>query len=158
VTNGKPRTPNFREASAGEAPALAAFQIALALETEGLKLDPQTVGRGVRAVFDDRAKGRWYLATVGREIAASMLVTPEWSDWHDGTIWWIQSVYVLPERRCRGLYSGLYEFVKALATLEPSVRGLRLYVDKTNIRAQNVYAALGMNGGHYALYEWMKPS
>jgi ribosomal protein S18 acetylase RimI-like enzyme len=148
---------NFREALPEEAPALAGFQLALALETEGVELDAEACGRGVRAVFDDPSKGRWFVATVGRVVAASLLVTPEWSDWYDGSIWWIQSVYVLPQHRGRGLYSGLYDFVKALATLEPSVRGLRLYVDKTNRKAQKVYAALGMSDEHYALYEWMKP-
>lgn len=157
MTDERAAKPNFREARPEEAPALAAFQLALALETEGLTLDAQACGRGVRAVFDDRAKGRWYVATVGREVAASLLITPEWSDWYDGSIWWVQSVYVLPAHRGRRLYAGLYDFVKALATLEPSVRGLRLYVDKTNVKAQKVYAALGMSDEHYALYEWMKP-
>ena len=147
---------NFREARAEEAPELARFQIALAQETEGLALDPEACARGVRAVFDDPAKGRWYVATAGHDLAGSLLVTPEWSDWFDGTIWWIQSVYVLPVHRGRGVYSGLYGFVKALASIEPSVRGLRLYVDKRNGKAQKVYAALGMNGEHYALFEWMK--
>ncbi len=110
----------------------------------------------MRAVFDDPAKGRWYVATLGHDMAASLLVTPEWSDWFDGTIWWVQSVYVVPVHRGRRLYSGLYGFVKALAELEPSVRGLRLYVDKRNDKAKKVYEALGMNGEHYALYEWMK--
>ena len=154
----RPANANFREARPEEASALAGFQLALALETEGLTLDAEACGRGVRAVFDDPSKGRWFVATSGREVAASLLVTPEWSDWFDGSIWWIQSVYVLPEHRGRGLYSGLYDFVKALATLEPSVRGLRLYVDKRNRKAQKVYAALGMSDAHYALYEWMKPS
>jgi GNAT superfamily N-acetyltransferase len=153
----RPNRANFREARPEEAPALAGFQLALALETEGVVLDAEVCGRGVRAVFDDPSKGRWFVATVGREVAASLLVTPEWSDWFDGSIWWIQSVFVLPAHRGRGLYSGLYDFVKALATLEPSVRGLRLYVDKTNHKAQKVYAALGMSDEHYALYEWMKP-
>lgn len=147
---------NFREALAEEALALAGFQIALARETEGLALEPETCARGVKAVFDDPAKGRWYVATVGHDLAGSLLVTPEWSDWFDGTVWWIQSVYVLPEHRGRRVYSGLYGFVKALASIEPSVRGLRLYVDKRNARAQKVYGALGMNGEHYALFEWMK--
>ena len=149
-------TTNFREARAEEAPELARFQIALAQETEGLALDPDACARGVRAVFDDPAKGRWYVSTVGHELAGSLLITPEWSDWFDGTIWWIQRVYVLPVHRGRRLYSGLYGFVKALAAIEPSVRGLRLYVDKRNTKAQKVYEALGMNGEHYALYEWMK--
>jgi GNAT superfamily N-acetyltransferase len=145
-----PPSAAFREVRAEEAPALAAFQLALAL-------DPQAVGRGVRAVFDDPAKGRWYAASVGRDLAGCLLITPEWSDWFDGSIWWIQSVYILPEHRGRRLFSGLYGFVKALATLEPSVRGLRLYVDKRNAAAKKVYAALGMSDEHYELYEWMKP-
>ncbi|HEX4048418.1 MAG TPA: GNAT family N-acetyltransferase [Elusimicrobiota bacterium] len=148
--------PIFREAHPGEAPELARFQLELARETEGLALDPDACARGVRAVFDDPSKGRWYAASIGRDVAASLLVTPEWSDWFDGTIWWIQSVYVVPERRGRGLFSGLYGFVKALATLEPSVRGLRLYVDKRNLAAKRVYRTLGMNGDHYELFEWMK--
>ena len=148
--------PNFREARVEEAPELARFQLALAKESEGLALDPAACARGVRAVFDDPAKGRWYVATLGHDMAASLLVTPEWSDWFDGTIWWVQSVYVVPVHRGRRLYSGLYGFVKALAELEPSVRGLRLYVDKRNDKAKKVYEALGMNGEHYALYEWMK--
>jgi hypothetical protein len=148
--------PNYREARFEEAPTLAAFQLALALETEGLELDADACGRGVRAVFDDPAKGCWYVATVGREISASLLVTPEWSDWFDGPIWWIQSVYVLPGRRGRKLFTGFYGFIKALATLDPSVRGLRLYVDKRNLAAKKAYAALGMNGEHYELFEWMK--
>jgi GNAT superfamily N-acetyltransferase len=158
MTALRPPTPNFREARAEEAPELALFQIALARESEGVGLDPDACARGVRAVFDDPAKGRWYVATIGRELAGSLLVTPEWSDWFDGTIWWVQSVYVRPEFRGRKVFSGLFGFVKALAQIEPSVRGLRLYVDKRNVEAKMVYAALGMNDGHYDLFEWMKPS
>ena len=97
-------TPNFREARAEEAPELARFQITLALETEGLPLDSAACARGVRAVFEDPGKGRWYVAALGRDLAASLLVTPEWSDWFDGTIWWIQSVYVVPAHRGRRLF------------------------------------------------------
>lgn len=147
---------SFREARVDEAPLLARFQVALAQETEGLALDPSACARGVRAVFDDPAKGRWYVATVDGETAGSLLITDEWSDWFNGSIWWIQSVYVLPAHRGRRLFSGLYGFVKGLATSDPGVRGLRLYVDKRNAKAQKVYETLGMNGEHYALYEWMK--
>jgi GNAT superfamily N-acetyltransferase len=150
--------PVYREARAGEAPELARFQVALARESEGLTLDPDACARGVKAVFDDPAKGRWYVAEFGRTIVASLLITPEWSDWFDGSFWWVQSVYVVPGQRGRGLYSGLYEFVKALAVLDPSVRGLRLYVDKRNASAKAVYAKRGMTDAHYDLYEWMKPA
>ena len=33
--------------------------------------------------------------------------------------------------------------------------GLRLYVDNTNTRAQAAYAALGMKGDHYRVFEDM---
>lgn len=147
---------NFREAAAEEAGAIAHFQIAIALETEGLALDPAICLRGVRAVVDDPAKGRYYVATLDGGVAAALLVTTEWSDWRAGNIWWIQSVYVVPEHRGRRLFSGLFAFVRALASREPSVHGLRLYVDKRNTAAKQVYAALGMSDGHYDLFEWMK--
>jgi GNAT superfamily N-acetyltransferase len=151
-------TPNYREARPEEAAEITAFQIAMAKETEGLDLDPAVCARGVLAVFKDPSKGRYYAAVVGRRLAGCLVVMPEWSDWRDGAVWWIHSVYVSPEHRGRGVFTGLYEFVKALAALEPSVRGLRLYVNKRNRAAKKIYAARGMTAEHYELFEWMKPS
>lgn len=149
--------PDFREARAAEAGTIAEFQVAMAKETEDLALDPETCREGVRAVFDDPAKGRYYVAAVEGRVAGTLLITYEWSDWRNGTVWWIQSVYVAPEHRGRKLYSGLYGFVRTLAASDPSVRGIRLYVDKQNRTAQKAYAALGMSDEHYHLFEWMKP-
>jgi ribosomal protein S18 acetylase RimI-like enzyme len=39
---------------------------------------------------------------------------------------------------------------------DPGILGLRLYVDKSNARAQEVYQSMGMNGEHYTVFEWMK--
>jgi hypothetical protein len=39
---------------------------------------------------------------------------------------------------------------------DDSLRGIRLYVDRRNVRAQEVYTRLGMNGEHYQVFEWMK--
>jgi GNAT superfamily N-acetyltransferase len=90
------------------------------------------------------------------QILGSLLITHEWSDWRNGTVWWIQSVYVVPEARRKGIYAGLYAHVKELAQADPKVRGIRLYVDRRNTRAQTVYTRLGMNGEHYQVFEWMK--
>ncbi|MGQ0654633.1 MAG: GNAT family N-acetyltransferase [Betaproteobacteria bacterium] len=57
---------------------------------------------------------------------------------------WIQSVYVHPDHRRRGIYRRLYRFVQALAAKRRSVCGFRLYVDRDNARARRVYRALGM--------------
>ena len=87
------------------------------------------------------------------EIIGSLLVTFEWSDWRNGVIWWIQSVYVQPEWRRRGVYRMLYEHTKTLAEAQGKVRGFRLYVEKENRIAQQTYLSLGMQASDYLLYE-----
>jgi ribosomal protein S18 acetylase RimI-like enzyme len=128
----------------------------MARETENFELHRHTVMRGVEAVFEDRNLGRYFVAEAGSRPVASLLITPEWSDWRNGVVWWIQSVYVIPERRGKGVYRGLYLHVQGLAERNESVKGIRLYVDRTNTAAQDVYRRLGMNGEHYTVFEWMK--
>lgn len=135
---------------------LARLQVDMAWETEEFRLDPPTVQKGVAAVIDDPAKGRYYIAEVDGKIAGCLLTVPEWSDWRNGTILWIHSVYVLPAFRGQGLYKALYEHVQNLVKKEPHLyKGIRLYVDKRNTLAQQVYNKLGMNGEHYQLFEWI---
>ncbi len=128
----------------------------MALETEDLQLDPETVRRGVQAVLDDPAKGEYWVADLEGRVAGSLMTTWEWSDWRCGTVLWIQSVYVVPEARGRGLYRALYEHLRARVESSPDLRGIRLYVDKRNTAAQGVYARLGMTREHYEMFEWMK--
>lgn len=146
----------YRSAAPHDAEAIVDFQLAMARETEDVSLDRVICTRGVRAVFADDAKGRYFVAEEGGRVVASLLVTYEWSDWRDGVVWWIQSVYVRPELRGQGVYRGLYAHVQSMAKSDPHVRGIRLYVDKRNMPAQKVYAKLGMNGEHYLVFEWMK--
>lgn len=137
-------------------PVIAESQVKMAWETENLKLDPPTVDKGVAAVFDDPAKGKYWLAEVDGQVVGCLLTVPEWSDWRNGTVLWIHSVYVHPDFRKHGVYKKLYLHLKQMVEESPDLRGLRLYVDKTNERAQKVYEALGMSGEHYHLYEWLK--
>ena len=152
----QPHTVMYREAHAGDSAAIIDFQIAMARETEDVTLDRDTVTPGVEAVFRDPAKGRYYVAEAGGSVVASLLITYEWSDWRDGIVWWIQSVYVLPSFRGQRVYAGLYDHVRLLALADDRVKGIRLYVDERNTRAQAVYARLGMSGEHYRVFEWMK--
>jgi len=145
-----------REAAVTDAADIVAFQLAMARETEELELDPAVVARGVRAVFDQPARGRYFVAEDNGAVIASLLITYEWSDWRDGNVWWIQSVYVRPSHRRRGVYAGMYEHVKGIVLAEGNVRGIRLYVDRRNTSAQEVYRRCGMNGEHYQVFEWMK--
>ncbi|MDD2281743.1 MAG: GNAT family N-acetyltransferase, partial [Bacteroidales bacterium] len=97
-----------------------------------------------------------FVARIGERVVGMLMITLEWSDWRNGWVWWIQSVYVEQEFRKDGIFRSLYTYIRNLVENSDSIRGLRLYVDKRNIKAQKVYNALGMTGEHYTTYEWMK--
>ena len=145
-----------REATIVESEIIINFQINMALETENLELDKSSVRKGINAVFKDLLKGKYYVAEEGNRVVGSLLTTTEWSDWKNGTILWIQSVYVIPEYRKKGVFKQMYDYLKKMVEESDELIGLRLYVNKTNIIAQKTYEKIGMNGEHYKLYEWIK--
>ena len=132
--------------------AIAQFQVDMALESEGTILDIQTVLPGVTAAMNDPQKGTYIVARANGEAISSLMLTREWSDWTNRWYWWIQSVYVKPEYRGKGAYRAMYEKIKEMAQ-QQGVTQIRLYVDKTNVRAQQVYKKLGMDECHYLMYE-----
>lgn len=145
-----------RHAKPEDAPTLVEFQLAMARETEDLELDRKTVETGVGAVFADPGLGRYWVAeTPQGTLVGSLMVTPEWSDWRNGRVGWIQSVYVTPAARGRGVYRRMYERLQEEVRHDPGLKGLRLYVDRRNETAHRVYEALGMTREHYVLYEWL---
>lgn len=146
---------NIRIAKAEDAPDLIEFNQAMALETEGKRLEPIKIKSGVEAVFVDRTKGFYVVAEEENRIVGGLMVTFEWSDWRANWFWWIQSVYILPEFRGRKIYSHLYDFVKDRAKEKGNVCGFRLYVEKENEHAQKVYEQLGMRETYYLMYEEM---
>ncbi len=135
---------------------IADSQILMAEETEDLKLEIETVLKGVEYILNNDQVGAYYLFEENNEPKACLLVLKEWSDWRAGNVLWIHSVYVRKEYRGQGIYKKMYEFLKAEVIKNEELRGLRLYVDKTNENAIKVYEKLGMNKNHYHLYEWMK--
>ena len=145
-----------RDATEADALKIVEFQLAMAKETEGIELDRETCTRGVAAVFSDSTRGRYFVALQDGAIAGSLMITYEWSDWRNGVVWWIQSVYVLPEARGAGVYRRMYEAIQRLVRDSASIRGVRLYVGNPNAPAQQVYERLGMDGAHYRVFEWMK--
>lgn len=146
----------IRQAIDTDAHAIVEFQLAMAWETETLRLDEPTVVKGVAAVFADSSKGTYYVAETDGKVVGSLLTTFEWSDWRNGTVLWIQSVYVRPEYRKRSIFSKLYKHIQKMVVDNPNLRGIRLYADKTNTAAHDVYEHLGMTAEHYQMYEWMK--
>lgn len=135
---------------------LVSFQIQMARETEDMELDFQTVNAGVKHIFDYPEKGYYMLASVHNKIIASLLVLYEWSDWRNGNVAWIHSVYVIPEYRNSGIFKRMYNKLQQTVIEDDSLKGLRLYVEKNNHKARQVYIKLGMSAEHYELYEWMQ--
>lgn len=144
---------DIRRATRDDRDTFIEFNRALAEETEGKALSPETLGMGVDAVFDDPEKGFYLVAEVDGRPAAGLLITTEWSDWRNAYFWWIQSVFVVPEHRKQGIYSRLHRHVEALARAEENVCGIRLYVDRENGPARATYERLGMTPARYDFYE-----
>ena len=133
--------------------AIAQFNIAMAAETEDLALDPQTVHAGVAAVVSDDRRGFYLVARSDGKAVGSLMITYEWSDWRNGNLWWIQSVYVVSSARKQGIFRLLYDNVISLAKQSGDAAGVRLYVEKDNRGAQEVYRKLGMSETAYRVFE-----
>jgi ribosomal protein S18 acetylase RimI-like enzyme len=144
---------NLRIAEERDLPALVEFNLAMASETEGLRLPLETLTAGIRSLMANPRYGFYVVAEEGAQTIGSLMITYEWSDWRDGLFWWVQSVYVKPDYRRRGVYSRLYKFAKGLAAGDGRVRGFRLYVEGENLVAQRTYERLGMTESHYRMYE-----
>jgi ribosomal protein S18 acetylase RimI-like enzyme len=144
----------IRPATLDDLAAIVAGNVALAEESENLRLDGETLRAGVRALLEGSAPGRYWVAESDGAIVGQLLITFEWSDWRNRMVWWIQSVYVAPTARRGGIFRALYDHARTEAH-RAGAGGLRLYVDVTNSRAQAVYAALGMKGDHYRVFEDM---
>ena len=143
----------IRDAQLADRASIAENNSLMAEETEGRPLSPDIIGPGVERLLKDPQKGRYWVAVDVDKVIGQIMVTYEWSDWRNGMLWWIQSVYVLPEFRRQGVFSALYRHVEKLALQAGDVRGLRLYVEHNNLQAQKTYAALGMVNPNYLVME-----
>ncbi len=132
---------------------IADFNLWLAQETEGLRLDQAEVATGVATLLADPAKGLYYVAEVDGEVAGQVMITYEWSDWRNGNLWWLQSVYVKEPFRRRGVFRALFDHLQGLARAQPEVCGLRLYMHADNARARHSYQKLGMKPTKYEVFE-----
>ena len=146
-------TISVRSASESDVDFIVESNAAMARETENRELDRETLNAGVSAVFADPGRGFYLIAEAGGDRGGCLLITTEWSDWRNGPIWWIQSVYVRPPWRGRKLYSHLHRSVLERAAEVGNVREVRLYVDRDNDHARNVYLKMGMTVSRYDLME-----
>ena len=143
----------IRQADLSDAAVIAEFNLRLAEETEDLQLDPDCVAKGVAAILADPAKGLYYVAEVESEVVGQVMITYEWSDWRNGNLWWLQSVYVRKDLRRKGIFRALFKQLENLAGRRDDVCGLRLYMHSKNGRARNSYQQLGMKPTKYEVFE-----
>jgi GNAT superfamily N-acetyltransferase len=143
----------IRPATPDDVSLMARWAEAMAFETENKQLHHDTVQRGILIGLKDPERASYFMAEIAGEPVGTLMVTKEWSDWRCGWWWWIQSVYVEPNHRRKGVYRALYDYVLTLARADDGVCGLRLYVERENVSAQRTYEFLGMADAGYRMYE-----
>jgi ribosomal protein S18 acetylase RimI-like enzyme len=144
---------NIRDGRPEDAEGIADFNSKMAVETENHHLDPELIGGGVSRLLADNRHGRYWVADLDGSVVGQIMVTYEFSDWRNGVIWWIQSVYVRKDMRRKGIYTSLYRHVETLARADDNVVAIRLYVDRDNKRAQDTYRKLGMDMTDYLVMQ-----
>ena len=143
---------NIREANKGNLAILVQNNQALAEETEALLLDKDVLREGIEQALK-REECHYFVAVIGEKVVGQTMITYEWSDWRNGIIWWIQSVYVLPAHRKQGIFRALFKHIENLAKVNPQVKALRLYVMHNNNAGQDTYQSMGMNYSGYIVFE-----
>lgn len=145
--------PAIRRASPADVPVLVDFNCAIASETEGKQLDRAIVTRGVKRGLEQGDEVVYLIAEIDAQPIGTLMLTREWSDWRDGWLVWIQSVYVVEEFRGQGIFRALLESATQDVSQNPDVIGLRLYVENENERAQSVYLRTGFSDPNYKVLE-----
>jgi GNAT superfamily N-acetyltransferase len=143
----------IRMAELDDIPTIISNNLEMAMETEARALDHAVAAKGTQRLIDDPSKGFYILAEVSGQVVGQCMITFEWSDWRNGNFWWLQSVYVVPKFRGQGIFSSIYQHMLAEAKGRDDVVGLRLYVEKENRSAREVYGHLGIKKSHYEMYE-----
>lgn len=147
----------IRPANVNDVEGIVAFNAAMAWETENHRLDPSRLRQGVLALLTTPAHGLYFVAerqeANSSKLVGQLMITFEWSDWRNGVFWWIQSVYVHPTHRRKGIFRALQQHIVDKAKADPQVCGIRLYVEQTNHHAQMVYQRVGIARSRYTVFE-----
>ena len=146
---------NIRQGRLDDIDCLVAFSQAMALETEGRRLEGDRLHRGTRALLNSTIHGFFLVAEQSQtsQVVGQLMITYEWSDWRNASFWWIQSVYVDPAWRRQGVFRRMHANVIERAKADSGVCGVRLYVESENRLAQDVYRRVGLTPSSYSVFE-----
>ncbi len=142
----------IRNAVLSDAEIIAENNILLAQGSENITIKHETVLEGVKAIINDKQKGFYLVVENRNKIIGQMMITFEWSDWQNKTIWWLQSVYVHKAWRQKGIFTQLLKTIKQRAS-KHNVDVLRLYVRKDNEKARKAYQRVKMIKEPYDIYQ-----
>ena len=142
---------HVRLATSDDAAVIASHNVALANESEGYSLDQDTALEGVTMLLQQAEKGFYMVAEDGDVLIGQVMITFEWSDWRARDIWWLQSIYVKPQWRRKGVMRALISAVSRLAAKQ-HVHELRLYVHMDNDAAIQAYRHMQMQKLTYFVF------
>ena len=141
----------IREAGRADVDTIVAFTLQEAREAEDKEPDLEAVSRGVRGGFEDVPLAAYWVAEApGGRVVASTSVVREWSDVHGAYYWWVQSLFIIPEHRGKGLVDLLLRHVAREAGAAGAL-DLRLYARTTNERALRAYRRCGFTTAPYVI-------
>lgn len=108
---------------------------------------------GLRKLLSSPELGFIIVAEADGAIVGKLRVQFEWSPYRDGTFWWVENVYVVPEWRRKGVYGAMHKHVHDAAEADPAICGIRLYAEEYNYGARRTYESVGMKGFMAELFE-----
>ncbi len=151
--NSSTQTVQVRPATPSDIDTIAKYNVDMAMESEGKSIPMAQLRRGVARGMDRGDEVRYFIGEIDGRSAGTLMVTREWSDWRDGWVWWLQSVYVDPDYRGRGVFRAMLDCVSRMASSTPDVLGLRLYVEDENETAQATYRRTGFEDAGYRIFK-----
>lgn len=130
---------------------LVEFTAKEAREAENSIKIPNTLEKGIKtALEDNNVATYWVLVDDSDTPLGSVSALKEWSDWNAGYYWLIQSMYLLPSQRGKGLMQLLLEAVRSEMNKKKGLE-LRLYVHKENNTAIKAYEKSGFIHSDYKI-------
>ena len=139
-----------RPATPADIDTLVAFTLSEALDAERRTLSRTEVQRGVAGAFVTPPKARYWVAEAEGNVVGAASIVTEWSNFRGGDYWWIQSLYIVPERRGTGLVDVLLRHLVDEARAAGAL-DLRLYGFNTNDRALRAYQRFGFREAPYLI-------